>query len=442
MSKMPEQKNSRHYMRLAIKLARLGSGNTHPNPRVGAVAVKDDRIVGIGSHLIYGSLHAETLLIATASKDDLHGADLYVTLEPCAHQGKQPPCCEAVVNAGFRSVYAAVGDPNPLVAGRGLNHLRSAGIKVIAGGERLGETGWEAAKLNAPFYWSLTRKRAFITLKIAAGLDGRMAAADGSSKWITGEQSREQVHQWRAMADAIMVGKGTFFADLPQLSARPAEDPLPNLRHSLTRRITCCKCVRAEISTSLPTGGSQPAAWPSQPQRVVLDSQGETSSYIDHFVSNPRDLTGGGTRAFNWIVACNSDAPTASLHLLESAGVTVWRFEREGGARGIPLEALTERLASAGLLDVMVEGGAGLATELIKADLVDRYRLFQAPVLPSGPRLWAGDLEHPTLDDAPRLVTDRVARCGDDALIEAFSAGAAEDLRVWAAGDDAACEGV
>lgn len=435
MSLTTPHKTGRELMRLALKLAHLGSGSTHPNPRVGAVAAKHGRIVGIGSHLAYGALHAETLLIATADKEDLIGADLYVTLEPCAHHGQQPPCSDAVIGAGFRSVTAAIGDPNPLVSGRGLSQLSRAGLDVVCGGETLAEFSWEAAKLNAPFFWSLLKKRAFITLKIAAGLDGRIAASDGSSQWITGEAAREQVHQWRAMTDAVLIGKGTFLADLPRLTARPHEDPYPALRKALRRRVSSCKSVQAEISIHLSSGSSHPMPWPHQPQRIVLDSQGESASYIDHFVDDSRDPTGNTTGTRNWIVACNTDVSTAALHLLETAGVTVWRFEREGGARGIPLQPLVARMASAGLLDVMVEGGASLATALIAADLVDRYRLFQAPVLPSGPRLWAGDLGRPALCDAPRLITDRVARYDDDALFEAYSTTAAEELRLWAAGE-------
>lgn len=391
-------------MRLALRLARLGMGRTHPNPRVGAVAVRNGSIVGLGAHLECGGAHAEGALIGAAAEGTLRGATLYVTLEPCAHKGKVGPCAPAIVQAGFRRVVAAMEDPNPIVRGRGIGILRASGIQMD-----VGVLGGAAAMLNAPFLWSLTRKRAFVTLKIAASLDGRVAAADGSSRWISGSRAREQVQRWRASCDAILIGRGTLEADGPRLTARPVSDPLARLRARL----------RAMGGAQAARGGS----WPHQPARIVVDSRARTAQREDLLGAMARSPGGP------WIVACAERAPAASIQRLERAGVRCWVLPQEKSEARVDLRALTVRLAENGLLDLLVEGGATLASRLVRQDLVDRFRIFLAPVLLGGPRQWAADLGFATLGEARRLAALRVRRVGCDALLEALSRSAARMLR-------------
>ena len=223
-------------MRRALELALSAVGHTSPNPPVGAVLVRDGRIVGEGSTQPAGQSHAEIVALRQAA-ELANGATLYVTLEPCSHHGRTPPCADAIIAAGISEVHAAIVDPNPLVAGRGLQMLRDAGISVT-----LGEGRDEAEELIAPHSTYITTGRPLVTLKFAMSLDGKIATRTGDSKWITGQESRRYVHTLRARADAIMAGIGTVLADAPQLTARDAND----------------------------------APLPRQPLRVVVDSRGRT----------------------------------------------------------------------------------------------------------------------------------------------------------------------
>ncbi len=394
------------YMRLALRLARLGAGWTHPNPRVGAVAVRDGRVVGLGAHLACGSDHAEAVLLGSADRAALRGATLYVTLEPCCHAGRTPPCAPAIAAAGIRRVVAAMRDPHPLVSGGGFDQLLRAGIDVSSG---LLER--RAARLNAPFLWMLMRGRAFVTLKVGASLDGRIAAYDGTSRWISGPRARALVHGWRADCDALLIGRGTLEADRPSLTARPPRDRLTRLRRA--------------VSGGIPGGaraGVGLQTWPHQPVRVVLDSRaaiGRRDDLLDHLASTP-----GGP----WVIACDERAPRQACQRLERAGVRCWSFPVRNGARGVDLWALTARLANEGLPDLLVEGGSTVATSFVREDLVDSYRAYLAPLILGGPRVWLGDAGFHTLDEAPRLTTERVRRVGADALVEALSPSAARLL--------------
>ncbi|HLO26617.1 MAG TPA: bifunctional diaminohydroxyphosphoribosylaminopyrimidine deaminase/5-amino-6-(5-phosphoribosylamino)uracil reductase RibD, partial [Geobacteraceae bacterium] len=210
------------YMKRAIALARRGVGKTSPNPAVGCVIVKDETIVGEGWHRKAGGPHAEALALRQAGAA-VRGADVYVTLEPCAHYGKTPPCADALIAAGVKRVFAAMVDPNPKVKGRGVTALRAAGIEVTAG---LLEA--ESRLLNEPFVKHVTTGIPFVILKSAMTLDGKTATEGGDSKWITNEKSRAYVHKLRSMVDAVMVGAGTVAADDPLLTSRIAggRDPL------------------------------------------------------------------------------------------------------------------------------------------------------------------------------------------------------------------------
>jgi len=379
------------WMALALRLATLGMGGTHPNPRVGAVAVRDGRPLARGAHLVFGGPHAERALIASAGEGALEGATVYVNLEPCAHQGKTPPCAPALARARVARVVAAIADPHPLVDGRGLAVLREAGVDV-----KTGVLARSARRLNAPFLWNLRSGRALLTLKIASSLDGRLAAADGSSRWISGAASRERVHRWRARCDAIVVGRGTFLADRPRLTARPERDPQAHLR------------------SAMPGAG---ALWPHQPARVVIDSRaalGEAGS--DDFPP-----AGAGATGAPWVVACGRQAPSERRRRLEERGVRCWLLPEDGGGAGVDLVALARRLAGEGWLDVMVEGGAAVAGSLLAARLVDRLRLFLAPFLLGGPRTWTGDLGVAGLKEAVRWAEGEASPSGEDLLVTCWS---------------------
>ncbi|MCK4414286.1 MAG: bifunctional diaminohydroxyphosphoribosylaminopyrimidine deaminase/5-amino-6-(5-phosphoribosylamino)uracil reductase RibD [Candidatus Eisenbacteria sp.] len=384
------------WMRLALRLARLGCGRTHPNPRVGAVAVRDGEIVARGVHLHFGGPHAEAALIAGAPAGSLTGATLIINLEPCSHKGKTPPCAPAIVRAGFRRVVAAIEDPNPQVAGSGFACLRAAGLQVESG-----LLARAARTLNAPFLWHQATGRALLTAKIASSLDGRLAAGDGSSRWITGPHARERVARWRAECDALLIGRGTLLTDRPRLTARPRRDPLRALRRELPQAA---------------------AAWPHQPVRIVVDSRCRVAAegVGDSLTVSP---TGGP-----WVVACGARAPQARIRALEERGIRCWRLPEAGGGAGVDLHALARRCAAEGLLDVVVEGGATLTTALFRAGLVGRLRLFLAGILLGGARSWCGDLGVTTLTGRLGLTITRQERVGPDILIHALSPQAARLL--------------
>jgi diaminohydroxyphosphoribosylaminopyrimidine deaminase/5-amino-6-(5-phosphoribosylamino)uracil reductase len=205
------------FMRLALKLAKRGEGWVNPNPMVGAVIVKEGKIIGVGWHRKFGEKHAEVNAIedAKAKGYDLRGATMYVTLEPCSHWGKQPPCADRIIKEGFKRVVVAMKDPNPLVSGRGIEKMRKAGIEV-----EVGLLEEEARKLNEIFIKYITTKIPFVSIKLALTLDGFIATKTGSSQWITGEKARQRVHELRRKHMAIMVGSRTVLADNPRLNCR------------------------------------------------------------------------------------------------------------------------------------------------------------------------------------------------------------------------------
>jgi diaminohydroxyphosphoribosylaminopyrimidine deaminase/5-amino-6-(5-phosphoribosylamino)uracil reductase len=379
------------WMRLALALAGLGRGRTHPNPRVGAVAVRDAHVLGIGAHLEFGGPHAEAALLASAPVDALRGATVYVNLEPCAHHGKTPPCAPTLARAGVARVVASIEDPDPRVRGRGLAGLREAGIEV-----ETGPLAGAARRLNAPFLGWQARRRSWVLLKLATTLDGRIAAADGSSRWISSPLAREHVHRWRAGADAILVGRGTWVADLPRLTARPSRDPRARLR------------ARA----------GDTRGWPPQPARIVLDSRcrtAESDALLDHLSGSP-----GGP----WIFACGRHAPETHRKRLEALGARCWVLPETGAGAGIDLAALMTRLGEEGRLEVFVEGGASVATGLLRAGLVDELRLIVAPSLLGGERVWLRDLGIGSIDGKLGWGRLRARRLGRDLLLSGLSPAA------------------
>ncbi len=323
-TKVPASTRERHeraWMRRALALAERGWGQTAPNPMVGAVVVRDGVIVGKGFHAKYGEVHAEVAALADAG-DRARGADLFVTLEPCNHHGKTPPCVDALIAAGVNRVVAAVRDPGKESSG-GAERLRAAGIAVEFGLEEAA-----ARELNAPFFFNATgAMRPWVTLKLAVSLDGAIAGAPGSPRWLTGELARKFVHRLRANSDAIAVGIGTALADNPQLTVRQGKRP----------RVA--------------------------PLRVVFDRSGR--------LPLGSRLVKTAKRIPTLVMTDQADA--AGVRALEAKGVSV-----ESAPDILPkLEVLHRR----GVRSLLVEGGSILASALLGAKAVDRLVIFQAPVI-------------------------------------------------------------
>ncbi|MCX8071855.1 MAG: bifunctional diaminohydroxyphosphoribosylaminopyrimidine deaminase/5-amino-6-(5-phosphoribosylamino)uracil reductase RibD [Candidatus Binatia bacterium] len=323
------QSPDERFMRLAVRWGRRGVGQTRPNPPVGAAVVKDGQVLGAGYHRRAGLPHAEIEALSAAGAA-AKGATLYVTLEPCAHHGRTPPCTEAILRAGIRRVVYGVPDPNPNVEGGGAEKLRAAGVEVTQG-----VAADACTELIAPFRKFIRTGKPWVTLKLAASLDGRVATATGSSRWITGEKSRAYVHRLRAEHDAVLVGAGTVVRDDPELTCR-------------TRR-------RAP-----------------QPLRVVLDGQ----------LSTPLSARVYDVSRAPTLVLTTERAPRDKVQALRERGVTV--VEVVTGGAGIPWEVVLTELGRRELLAVLVEGGPHVAAQALRARGVDRFLLFLAPKLIGG----------------------------------------------------------
>jgi diaminohydroxyphosphoribosylaminopyrimidine deaminase/5-amino-6-(5-phosphoribosylamino)uracil reductase len=340
-------------------------GNVWPNPAVGCVIVKDGRVVGRGWTQPGGRPHAETEALARAG-DAARGATAYVTLEPCCHWGRTPPCADALIKAGIGRIVAAAEDPDPRVAGSGLARLRDAGLSVESG-----LCADEATELNAGFFQRIRLGRPLVTLKLAASLDGRIATASGESRWITGAAARERAHLLRAEHDAVLVGTGTALADDPQLTCR-----LPGL----TRR---------------------------SPVRVVLDRALRLPPSA-RLIAEARESP-------TWLATVPSADP-GRLDELRRAGVEIVMAEPDNSGR-IDLSALLTMLGGRGLTRLLVEGGGQLAAALLRAGLVDRLVWIGAPLLIGGDGIPAvAALGAAALSDAPRFECVATAMAGDDAV--------------------------
>jgi diaminohydroxyphosphoribosylaminopyrimidine deaminase/5-amino-6-(5-phosphoribosylamino)uracil reductase len=317
------------HMRRAIELAELGRGHTSPNPLVGAIVVRGDEVLGEGYHAAYGSAHAEVAAISDCKTDPV-GATMYVTLEPCAHTGRQPPCTEAILEAGIATVVYASEDPTEKASGRGPGILRDGGIEVELA---TGPEASEARLLNQPFRKRARTGRPLITYKAAMTLDGRVASPTGDSRWISTVESRELVHRWRAECDAVAVGIGTALADDPLLTAR--------------------------------IEGVQ-----RQPTRVVFDSGARLpldSALVTSIDEAPL------------IVVCAPEAASARRDGLERAGAEV--IVAPGRTLSARLTAALDELGRREIQDLLVEGGPTLAGSLFDAGEIDQVRLFIAPLM-------------------------------------------------------------
>ena len=352
-------------MRAALALARRGLGTVWPNPAVGCVIVKQSRVVGRGWTQSGGRPHGETEALRRAG-DAARGAAAYVSLEPCCHWGRTPPCVDALITAGVRRVVVALEDPDPRVAGEGLRRLRAAGLDV-----EVGLCAKEAAEVNAGFLSRLRLGRPLVTLKFATSLDGRIATASGESQWISGPPARERAHALRASHDAIMVGTGTAVADDPQLTCR-----LPGLDHRSPVRVVIDRHLRIP-----------PAA------RLIADA---------HVVPT-------------WVLTLPSADPDRRAAFLASR-VTLIDVDPDRTGQ-VDLAAALTALGERGITRLLVEGGAGLAAAFFRARLVDRLVWVHAPLAIGGDGIPAiAGLDLAALADAPafeRLSTETI---GDDVL--------------------------
>lgn len=361
----PAERDAR-FMARALALAERGLGRTYPNPPVGAVLVRGMRVVGEGFHARAGAPHAEILALRQAGAA-AHGAELFLTLEPCTHHGRTPPCVDALVPLGLKRVVVATTDPNPRVRGRGIRRLRAAGIEVV-----VGPGGAEARELLAGFRSLMLGGRPLFTLKLAMTLDGRIATRGGDARWITGPVARRLAHRLRDRHDAVLVGAGTIRADDPRLTCR-----LPGGRH---------------------------------PVRVVVVGPDVNLS--------PTARVFRTRTAPTWVVTPRSAAPRRVARL-RRRGVEIVAVPADRHGR-VSFRRAARALGRRGLTSVLIEGGALVAAQALRAGVVDRLVLFVAPRLLGGDALPAiGPLHVARIAGALRLHKIRVAPAGDDLVISA-----------------------
>jgi diaminohydroxyphosphoribosylaminopyrimidine deaminase / 5-amino-6-(5-phosphoribosylamino)uracil reductase len=358
----------------AIELAARGSGAVKPNPVVGAVIARDEQVLGEGWHERYGGAHAEVNAIEACGLRDLGDATLYVSLEPCCHEGKTPPCTDAILQAGIRRVVVASDDPTEKASGRGLGILRDEGVEVVLAD---GELATGARLLNQAFRKHARVGRPWVLFKSAMTLDGKVATRTGDSKWISGEESRELAHRWRASVDAVVVGIGTALADDPQLTARPE---------------------------GLLAGPEV------QPRRVVFDS-------LARLPANSQLIAAAGEIPL--IVIVSRAAAHADTDALEIAGAQV--LVATGENEPARVRAALDQLGTMGITSLLLEGGPHLAGAFLDAGEIDEIRLFLAPLLLGGSAA-RDPLEGEgvgQISDALRALSSSCESVGEDLLISA-----------------------
>ncbi len=362
---------------LALEEAEKGVGRTHPNPPVGAVIVQGGAVVGRGHHRKAGAPHAEVEALSEAGAR-ARGADLYVTLEPHDHQGRTPPCTEAIIAAGVRRVFVGARDPNPLVCGRGIRHLEQEGIEV-----RTGLRADASARLVRAFQKLITTGRPLVVLKVATTLDGRIATRTGDSKWVTGETARQLVHRWRDEFDCVLVGGGTVRADDPELTTRLSQPVVPGRE-------------------------------PRNPARVVASASLDLPARAKVF-----DVAKAPT------IVLTGQGKGAAAQALSNRGVEATEVAGQSGR--LDPGAMVAELGRRGFLSVLVEGGGRMHASFLAAGLVDEVRLFFAPKILGGdgvPAFGAMGLER--MEQAFHLEEVTVERVGDDWLVKGSPRGAAE----------------
>lgn len=358
------------YMKKALELAKKGAGYTNPNPMVGAVIVKGGRIIGEGWHEVYGSNHAEVNAFNNAV-EDVSGATMYVTLEPCSHYGKTPPCANAIVEKGIKKVVIGLEDPNPLVAGKGIKILQDNGIEVITG--VLKEEG---KKLNEIFLKYITTRLPFCILKTAMTLDGKIAAYTGDSKWITNELSRKYVHEIRNRVAGIMVGIGTVLQDDPLLTTRLDD-----------------------------SSGSDPI-------RIIVDSKAKIP--LEAKVLNVESKA-------KTMIAVTEQANKFKIKALEDKGAEVITIQSKD--EKVDLGYLMKELGERKIDSVLLEGGSSINYSAIKEGIVDKVNVFIAPKIIGGSsaKTPIGGEGIAFMKDAISLHDIEIYRFGDDVMIEGYS---------------------
>ncbi|MFD1738807.1 bifunctional diaminohydroxyphosphoribosylaminopyrimidine deaminase/5-amino-6-(5-phosphoribosylamino)uracil reductase RibD [Bacillus salitolerans] len=354
------------YMRIALSLASSVKGQTRPNPPVGSVVVKDNRIVGLGAHLKAGEAHAEVHAIQMAG-NLAEGSDVYVTLEPCSHYGKTPPCANLLVEKKVKRVIIATTDPNPLVSGKGIEILQKAGIQVD-----VGVLQYEAHDLYEEFFYYITNKKPYVTLKTALTLDGKTAAFTGDSKWITGEEAREDVHRYRHTHDAILVGVNTVIQDDPSLTTR------------------------------LPGGGGR------HPIRIVLDHRLRTPI-------QSRLLTDGLSDV--WIFTGSSVTEEQKLPFIEK-GIRIFQLDQER----INIKTMLHRLGEESITSLLVEGGSEVNGSFLKEHAFNQVIAYLAPKLIGGKHApgFIGGEGFELMSEALQLEFRSVETLGNDIKIVAI----------------------
>lgn len=365
---MDINQEDRKYMQLALEMAALGRGYTNPNPMVGAVIVKDGEVIARGYHHCCGQGHAEVEAFRDAGDQDVTGAVMYVTLEPCSHYGKTPPCADKIIEKKIGRVVVAALDPNPLVAGRGIEKLRNAGIEVTTG-----VMAEESIRLNEIFMKYIVNKEPLVLYKSAMSMDGKIAAPNGESQWISCEESRKEVHELRHQYMAIMVGAQTVLADDPMLNCR------------------------------LPEGRN--------PIRIVVDS-------VLRIPMTARLVrTAGEIRT---IAACTSKASEEKMHELQAAGVEVLVVDEKDGH--VDLKKLTQMLGQMQIDSILLEGGASLAGAAFEAGIIDKVQMYVAPKIIGGKssRTPVGGNGIAHLADAWKLKDITARQIGSDICISGY----------------------
>jgi diaminohydroxyphosphoribosylaminopyrimidine deaminase / 5-amino-6-(5-phosphoribosylamino)uracil reductase len=364
----------RAHLARAIELAGRGVGAVKPNPAVGAVIARDGEVLGEGWHESFGGAHAEVNAIEACGLADLSGATLYVSLEPCCHEGKTPPCTDAILLAGIGRVVVGSDDPTEKAAGRGLGILRDEGVEVVMAD---GELATQARLLNQAFRKHARVGRPWVLFKSAMTLDGKVATRAGDSQWISGEQSRELAHRWRASVDAVVVGIGTALADDPQLTARPDGTP------------------------------AEPA---EQPRRVVFDSLARLP---------PASQLVAAAAEIPLTIVVSRAAARADTDALEAAGAQV--LVATGENEPARVRSALDQLGQLGVASLLLEGGPHLAGAFLDAGEIDEIRLFLAPILLGG-RTARDPLEGEGVErisEALRALTFDCERVGEDLLVSA-----------------------
>lgn len=429
------------YMKMALELAARGRGHVGPNPMVGAVIVRDGRVLAGGWHHVCGSLHAERDALSRCTEDPA-GATMYVTLEPCCHHGKQPPCTDAIIGAGIARVVMAMEDPNPLVAGHGAAILRDHGIEVVSGVLEA-----EARHLNRIFIKYIVTRRPWVVLKSAMTLDGRTAAATGDSKWVSGEESRRFVHELRGRYMGIVAGIGTAIADDPMLNCRldgmrqpvriivDSRASLP-LDSALVRTAADYRTVVAHTAAApqdrleaLRSHGIELLECPS----AVPDWAGSPGSAVSHSECTAACAgTSAGTadapdmfRASGPAMFSGEAVPAAKEDNSLNAGHTV-NADLSASVdlfAKVDLSAMLDRVGAMGIDSLLVEGGSELNWSLVAEGLVDEYYIFVAPKIVGGrdAKGPVGGEGFARMAEAVPVKVDSVTPCGSDWLVHGFS---------------------